>query len=211
LSPEEQARKRRQKWLIAGTAAALVLVAAGVATFNYIESAPQRSDKEFQEGMKNMRPGKYREAVVHLTKALEISPGRADAYLERADAHRTLQEQDLALADFESAALLNPNLAAAHNGIAVIYIDRHDFPRALEELNKSLALQPNLEAYYHRAEILEAQGEHQKAVADYDLAIAQERDAPYMYRARAKAKENLGDLEGAHADRELASGIERRP
>ena len=56
----------------------------------------------------------------------------------------------------------------------------------------------------------EAAGEHRKAVADYDDAIAEMRDAPYAYRARALAKDALGDVEGAKADREAAQRIESR-
>jgi tetratricopeptide (TPR) repeat protein len=202
------ALRHRQRRLVIISAGVLLALAAAGGVFAYIESAPERSDKEFQEGMKLMRPGKYPEAVAHFTRALEIAGQRADAYLERGNAHRSLGEADAALTDFQAAADLNTSLAAAHNGIAMIYIERKDSRHALEELNKSLALEPNIEAFYQRAEILEGQGEHQKAIADYDQAISVARDAPYMYRARAMAKEKLGDLEGAHADRLAAAQIE---
>jgi len=90
----------------------------------------------------------------------------------------------------------------------MIYLEKHDQRQALGELNKSIAIHPTIEAYYQRGQILEAQGDHQKAIADYDLAIAQARDAPYVYRARALAKENLGDHDGASADRATAADIE---
>jgi len=41
------------------------------------------------------------------------------------------REIDAALADFQSAADLNPTLADAHNGIAMIYVERHDQRHAL--------------------------------------------------------------------------------
>jgi tetratricopeptide (TPR) repeat protein len=202
--------RRRQRRLVTITVGVLAALGAVAGVSAYIESAPQRADKEFQEGMKLMRPGKYPDAITRFTRVLNISSQRADAYLERGNAHRSLGETDAALADFQAAADLDSSLVAAHNGIAEIYLDRHDSRHALEELNKSIALDPNIEAYYQRGLILESQGEHQKAIDDYDLAIAQARDAPYMYRARATSKENLGDREGAHADRLIASQIERR-
>jgi len=189
--------------------AGLLVIAAGAGVITYIGSAPQRADKEFQEGMKLMRPGKYPEAIVHLTRTVNISPQRPEAYLERGNAYRSLGQSDAALADFQQASDLNPSLADAHNGIALIYIERHDSRHALEELNKSIVLQPTIEAYYQRGEILEAQGEHRKAIDDYDQAIAIARDAPYVYLARATAKANLGDVEGAHADRAYASTLQR--
>ena len=202
------ALRRRQRRLLTITGATILAVAAGAGVFAYIDTAPQRADKEFQEGMKLMRPGKYPDAIVHFTHALDIGGQLPQAYLERGNAHRSLGESEAALADFQAAAGLDSSLADAHNGIAIIYLERHDSRHALEELNKSLALEPTIEAYYQRGLILESQGEHQKAIADFDLAIAVARDAPYMYRARAMSKEKLGDLEGAHADRALAAELE---
>jgi tetratricopeptide (TPR) repeat protein len=202
--------RRRQRKLITITAATILFLIAGAGVFNYVENAPQRAEKEFHDGMQMMRPGKYADAVVHFTRALNISSQLPDAYLERGNAHRSLGEPDAALADFQAAAGLNPSLVEAHNGIALIYLARHDSPHALEELNKSIALQPTIEAYYQRGLILETQGEHKKAISDYNLAIAQAKEAPYMYRARAMARQNLGDKKGAHADRTIASQLERR-
>ena len=200
--------RRRQRRLITTTLAVAAVVGAGAWVYNYVASAPERADKEFQEGMKNMGPGKYPEAVIHFTKALSIYGQLPNAYLERGNANRVLGEMDAALADYEAAYNLNPVLPEAHSGIAVIYIERHDTARALEHLNKSISLHPTVEAFYQRGQILEAQGQHAKAIADYDRAIAEETDSPYMYRARALAKANLGDNEGAHADREIAGRIE---
>lgn len=207
-SPQVVELRRRQRRLVLLTIAALLVVAAGTWIFLFISNAPQRADHEFQEGMKFMSPGKYPDAVLHFTRAISIYGQLPDAFLERGDAHRILGEPDQALADYQTAADLNPTLAAAQNGIAMIYIQRHDFPHALERLNKAISLAPSVEPYYERGQILESQGQHQKAIEDYDRAIAEQRDSPYMYRARALAKENLGDQEGAHADRMIAARIE---
>jgi tetratricopeptide (TPR) repeat protein len=201
--------KRRQRRLITITLVGIAAIGAGAWTYNYIASAPERADQEYLEGMKSMSPGKYPDAVAHFTKAISIYNQLPNAYLERGNANRVLGEMDAALADYQAAADLNPVLPEAHSGIAVIYIERHDTARALEHLNKSISLHPTVEAFYQRGQILEAQGQHEKAIADYDRAIAEENDAPYMYRARALAKANMGDAEGAHTDREIAGRIER--
>lgn len=208
LTREAMAQRKRQRKLVIITASTLAVLAAGVWVFLYIQSAPERADKEFQNGMKLMRPGKYPEAVAHFTRALGIYAQLPNAHLERGNAHRSLGEPDAALADFQAAADLDSTLADAHTGSAMIFVERRDTAHALDELNKSLAIRPNIEAYYQRGLILEARGDHQKAIADFDLAIAQARDAPYMYRARATAKESLADHAGAHADREIADHLE---
>lgn len=207
-SGKEMELRRRQRRLITITVAVIALFCVGGGVYYYISNAPVRADKEYQLGMSFMEPGKYPEAITHFTRAIGITGQLPNAYLERGNAERILGQADAALADYETAADMSPSLAPAHNGIAIIYIERHDQRHALEELNKSIALQPTVEAFYQRGQILEAQGDHKKAIEDYDRAIAEERDAPYMYRARALAKANLGDEEGAHQDRQLATEIE---
>lgn len=202
--------RRRQRRLITVTVAVVALICAGGGVYYYVSNAPVRADREFQLGMSLMGPNKYLDAITHFNRALAISSQLPNAYLERGNAERILGQPDAALADYQSAADLNPSLAPAHNGIALIYLERHDQRHALEELSKSIALQPTVEGYYQRGQILETQGDHQKAIEDYDRAIAEERDAPFVYRARALSKANLGDEEGARQDRLLATQIEHR-
>lgn len=208
MDPKIAEQKRRQRRLVTATVVAIVLAAAGFGIYTYVAAAPARAQKEFEEGMRYMGPGRYPDAIVHFTRALSIYSQMPEAYVERGNAHRSLGESDAALADFQAAADRNPALADAHNGIAMIYVERHDQRRALEELNKSISLKPTVEAYFQRGQILEAQGDHKKAIEDYDRAIAEAPDAPYMYRARALAKINLGNEQGAHEDREIATRLE---
>jgi tetratricopeptide (TPR) repeat protein len=210
LTPKDIERRGRQRKLIFGTLGVILVLGGGGGIVYYISTAPQRAEREFQVGMSNMAPGRYPAAVTHFNRAIEIKPQYPEAFLERANAHKILSDIDAALADYQTAAELNTSMIAAHNGIAMIYLERRDTRHALEELNKSLALQPGTDAYYQRGEILEAQGEHQKAIDDYTQAIAQQPDAPYMYSARATAKQNMGDEAGAKADRITAAQIMHR-
>lgn|SRR5487761_2310694 len=207
LSPEDLRLRRRQRQLILVTIAIALAVAGGVAIFNYASSAPQRAEKEYQEGMRLMTPGQYLGAIGHFNRALEIRPRYPQVYLERANAHRMLGETDPALADYQAAVNLNPSAVPAHNGIAMIYLERHDNARAIEELTQSINLQPTTDAYYQRGQIYESQGDHRKAVDDYDRAIAEQPDEPFVYMARAAARHNLGDEQGAAADRAAAQQI----
>jgi tetratricopeptide (TPR) repeat protein len=207
--PEKIALRRRQRTLILSTLAAVAVLGAGAYLWSYIASAPQRAEAEFKEGMKLMSPTRYPGAIQHFNRALEIKPQYPEVYLERGNAHRMLGETDAALADYQAAVELNASLVAAHNGIAMIYLDRKDSRRALDEFTKSLNLQPSTDAFYQRGQIYEAMGEHQKAIDDYDRALADARDSPYMYLARATARQNLGDTKGATEDRIAAARIMR--
>jgi tetratricopeptide (TPR) repeat protein len=199
-----------QKRLIYGTAAVVALAGLSWAVYAYVASAPQRADKEYQAAMKLMAAGKYKDAIAQFTRATEIWPQLADAYLERGVSHRYLNENDLALADFEQAIALNSNLARAYTARGFIFRERGDTRRAMEEFTKSIEISPNADAYFERGQTFEDLGQHQKAIDDYNQAIAEERDAPYVYRARSLARRNLGDTDGFTEDQQTANSLEHR-
>lgn len=198
----------RQKRLLIVAAAVVVIGGGSWAVYSYIAGAPQRAEAEFQAGMKFMQPGQYQNAIPRFTRAIQIHE-LANAYLERGTAYRYMGQIDLAIADFEKSADLDSSLARAYSGLGSIYRDRGDMKRALEQYTKSIAISHNVDALFERGEMYEAVGEHQKAIDDFTAAIDGIRDAPYIYRARALAKRNMGDIAGYEADRDEARGIER--
>lgn len=202
------AQKRRQRRLIKRTIGLLALAVAGWYVYSYIASAPERANAQLQAGMEKMRPGVYPEAVAHFDRAVDIKPDLAEAYLERGVARHFLGEAEPALADLDKALDLNPDLAAAYNERGAIYRERGDTGKAIEELSKSIKAQATPDGYYQRGQAYESLGQHQKAIEDYDQAVAQMRESPFVYRARALAKDKLGDTEGAKQDRAKADSIE---
>lgn len=201
---------RRQKRFLKNAACMAVLAGAGGGVYAYMAGSEQRADKEYQAAMKLMGPGKYQAAIVHFTRALEVSPQLANAYMERGVSYAYLNENEQALADFGQAIALNPNLARAYSAQGAIYRMRGDFQHAMEAFSDSLAIEPNLDAFYERGETYEALNEHRKAIDDYDRAIAEMRDSPNVYRSRALARRNLGDIAGYESDRDMARSLERR-
>jgi tetratricopeptide (TPR) repeat protein len=117
---------------------------------------------------------------------------------------------ELALRDFDKAIEMNPNMDRAYASRGLIYRDRGDINGAVDQFTKSINIRPTVDAYYQRGQTYESLGEHQKAIEDYDYAIAVLRDAPHVYRARSLAKRNLGDVQGADEDREKARSFEHR-
>jgi tetratricopeptide (TPR) repeat protein len=186
----------------------LVLAAASI-VYIYLADAPRLADAQFQTGMRLMGAGDYKRAIDKFNRAVSIHE-TGEAYLERGSAHLYRNEIDVALADFDRATTLNPNLARAYSAKGVIYRDRKDFRRAIEELTKAVELDPTIDSYYERAQAYEAMGEFRKAIENYDAAIMNARDVPHIYRARSLAKRNLGDKEGSEADRDKARSLERR-
>lgn len=207
-TPEILAHRRKQKRLIRmGVCFVLALACAG-GVYNYLASAEQRADREFQAGMVLMKPGSYDMAVIRFSTVISIRSHRAQAYLERGIAYRYLHQPDAALEDFDMALAINPNLSEAHTERGIIFRERGDVKQAMDEFSKGVAGKPTVESYYELAQTYENQGDHQQAIEYYGKAIEEMRNAPYVYRARALARANSGDLEGAAQDRQAAANIE---
>lgn len=203
-------QRRKQRRMILFLLGAIAIAGAGWEVYGYISSAPQRAHQQFDRAEELMGSGQYGKAVGGFTRALSIWPQMAEAYVERGLAHHRLADDDQALADLDRALQLDPSLSVAYAARGAISRDRGNVSLALEEYTKSIQSRPNVEAYFERAQLYEKLGQHQKAIADYDQAIAYLRDSPHVYRARAFAKENMGDEEGARADREIARSLEHR-
>jgi tetratricopeptide (TPR) repeat protein len=199
----------QQRKLIIITAGVIVAGVAAWQVYAYIAAAPQRAQHEFEAAQKLMAPGNYGKAIDGFTRALKLSPGMAEGYVARGMAYHASGDDEKALADLDQALELNPGIARAYNARGAIYRSRGRVDQALTEYGKSIQAQPNVDAYFERGQLYESLGQHEKAIGDYDQAVAYMRDAPHLYRARAFAKANLGDQEGAQADRDLAKNLEQ--
>jgi tetratricopeptide (TPR) repeat protein len=202
------AQKRRQRRLIHRTVGAILILGAGWYVYSYLASAPDRARAEAALGVKKMGPGTYDEAIGRFDRAIQIWPEYAEAYLNRAVAEHDVSQRGPALADLDKALDLDPSLTRAYNERGQIYLEDGDAQKAIQEFSKSIQVKPTLEGYYQRGEAYEKLGEHWKAIADFNAAVVEFREAPYAYRARAGAKRNIGDREGAQADEEKAQWIE---
>ena len=202
------ALKRRQRKLIQRTIAILVLAGAAGWTYSYWASAPDRAQEEAALAVKLLGVGTYDQAMRHLDRAIRIWPDYADAYLNRGLAEHSASRRAEALADLDQALALDPSLTRAYNARGQIYLEDGDLQKTIRDCSKSIQVNPTLDAYYQRGEAYERLGEHQKAIADFDAAIAESREAPFAYRARSVAKRNAGDRDGAQADDDQAQRIE---
>ncbi|MEQ1947046.1 MAG: tetratricopeptide repeat protein [Bryobacteraceae bacterium] len=207
--PAILAQKRKQRNLIRSSVAILVVIGGAWYGIDYYNRAPERARAEFERGMRLMGPNSYLGAIQAFTHAVAIWPNLPQAYLNRGIAYYHTSQRNEALDDFEHAIQLDPNLIEAYDEQGRIALEKGDTKKAIDAFSKSLAIKPTTDGFYARALAYESVGEHQKAVDDFDKAIAERVDAPYAYRARATSKANLGDTEGAKADRNIALSIER--
>jgi tetratricopeptide (TPR) repeat protein len=177
--------------------------------FSYISAAPARAQAVYEQGMANMTPGHYQDAVRLFSKALDIYPELGVAYLERGNAENFLGETEGALADYDKAIEMG-NLAAAYTARGRIHVTRGDMKQAQSDFERSVVLEPNSDAYFQLGRVLEAAGDHIQAILNYDRALHIQPDSPDILLARGQSKAAKGDAEGAVADRREAFAIENR-
>jgi tetratricopeptide (TPR) repeat protein len=214
IKPPPAVRKwqptRGQRQMLVGSGVALGLIVAGGGIWAYITSAPQRAQSQADQGTLLMVPGSYRQAIGRFNRAIEISPHFAQAYYERGVAHHLLGETEAARADFTSAISENTQFGAAYTERGTVLRELGDLQRALDDFTRAVEVRPSADGYYQRGQAYASLGQPRKAIEDFDRAIAELPDAPAIYRARAEAKKNIGDLEGSKADRDQSIQNEYR-
>ncbi|MEO8097690.1 MAG: tetratricopeptide repeat protein [Acidobacteriota bacterium] len=204
LTPRQRAHRRKQRNLVLGTVFGILFAVVGWQSFIYFTTAPERAEEKVQAGMQSLTPGKYEHAVELFTEALSIDPASWNAYYQRAGARVSLNAFQDALADFQTALQIKPDLLEARTGLAAVYSAKGDYRRAIDELTKTIDAKPSVDAYYHRGEAYARMGRHDDAIADFNWLIDKLRSAPYVYLARAKSRRALGDEAGALADESMA-------
>jgi tetratricopeptide (TPR) repeat protein len=155
---------------------------------------------------------KYAEARDDFNAILEELPAAKDILRARAVLNwQNLKEFNAALADFQRYAELWPQDAESHRCIGAILFGQAKFAEALGALQKAIDLKPGYpDAIWVRAQILQAQGGFEEALAEVDPLIAKLPDGPpETLIVRAGIYERMGKLDEATGD--YARIIELKP
>ena len=134
------------------------------------------------------------EQIAAVTARIEREPRRADLHLKRGELHRAHRDWTLALADYDRAAALDPDLAAVDLARATLVLDDDRPQAALAAADRFLARRPDhAEGRALRARILTRLGRPREAAEDWARAIAaspRPRPEHYLERARALAADD---------------------
>jgi tetratricopeptide (TPR) repeat protein len=206
--PAHRRLNRAQRRLIRVTAIILALGSSAWGIYAFIESAPDRALGHYQQGMLLLGPGDFRGAAAQFTTAIGILPQYADAYFGRGKARQAAGQNDAAMADFARAIAIDPTLEAANTARGTLRRLGGDIGKALADFDQSIRLHPTADAYYQRGLTYQILSQPERAADDYTLALERDPGAPHIYRARAKANRDLGDMAGAQTDQETAERLE---
>ena len=139
-------------------------------------------------------------AIALASRAIEVDPGFALAWLARGTARHAKADLD-SLADFVRATELDPKNAKAWSGRAAAHNAREDWDEAIADASKAIELDPRLgPAWENRAEGRLKKGDWDGTISDATRAIELTPDSATAWDSRSAARINKGDLEGAIAD-----------
>jgi tetratricopeptide (TPR) repeat protein len=143
-------------------------------------SPPETARTYFQNGQKAYQENDFQSAVLHYSKAIEIDPGSADAYLQRAWSYAKLGAAgyDKGLSDLAKVLSLDPSNTS-------VYFARGEIYRGKASLSLKAKNTP------------EANDLLVKALADYDLALKANPNSSVIPPRIANAYLAMGDLDRA--------------
>jgi tetratricopeptide (TPR) repeat protein len=150
------------------------------------------------------RKGQPDQAKAERSEALATFCRRGIASIEK-------REYDPGIADLERVIREAPDHVEAHAWCAKGYYLRSDFPNAIKEFTKAIALEPNnKQTYNDRGAAYTQTRDFSAAISDFDRAIRLDPRFHEAYLNRGTARLHAGDLAQAVADLSIAIQLDQR-
>jgi tetratricopeptide (TPR) repeat protein len=192
------ARPWLRRWCVTGgglCAVALIsLFAFATGSKPSAPTAPQNPnvlqfDAKGREAWERRTPDDLNHAVDDFTQAIVLDPRYAPAYVGLADSYNLMPQYKVMLASqafprakaaAERAVLLAPKSAAAHRALAFVeFWWGHDYPRAMQEFDAAIQLDPNSAQTYHwYANALSEVGDTHEALIVIKKSLALDPSSP---------------------------------
>jgi tetratricopeptide (TPR) repeat protein len=119
-------------------------------------------DALYQRGLKQMDASDLAGALVTFNRIVRQQPGFAEGWNKRATVLYLTGEYAQSLKDCEQVLKRNPNHFGALSGMGQIYMRLGDLPRAIQALERALALHPSQDNTADTIEILKAKLQQQR-------------------------------------------------
>ena len=171
-----------------------------------IELEPNNYFAFFLSAKSELALGEPAKAIEHIDHATEIKENFAEGYTLRANIHLVMEKKNDALSDIEKVIELTPEDEMAYLLRGRIHELLDDTDAALADYQQALELNPfHEEAWLMAGRLMMAREKYDEAIALFDEAIEHIDKFTRAYAARAFAKHQTGDHEGALADEEKAA------
>jgi tetratricopeptide (TPR) repeat protein len=130
--------------------------------------------------------GASEDAISACNRLLALYPKDTASYVLRGQAYASLEQYDLAEADFRQALSLDNTDFRTYNELGQIFFLKDDFVQARENFQKSLQLKVNGFAYEYLAKMLHKEGKPDPAIRELDKWIALEPQNADALRLKAQ-------------------------
>lgn len=108
---------------------------------------------------------------------------------------------DAAIAEFNKAIEMNPNIAEAYDNRAYAYCCKGDLDTAISDYNKALGINPNdVNAFYGLGDVYYKKGNPDLAISEFSKAIGIDSSYAKAYYGRCAAYFFKGDYNNAWQD-----------
>jgi tetratricopeptide (TPR) repeat protein len=198
VTAEDVRREKTRKFLkIGGVALLAVLVVAWV----YKRSTdPIAARASYDAGTRLLESGRYQEAILAFSKALDLKSDYAEAYRMRGQVYFEETILDQAIHDYSAAIKIQPSDPRTLLDRAAVYLGVKNYAGAMADCDRALVLDSRLaKAYNLRGSARRAQGDSRGALADFDRAVALAPNMDNFYQ-RGATYQLLGEHEKAIAD-----------
>lgn len=150
------------------------------------------------------QPLDAKNALIALNHALALDVQLAEAYCLRAIAHQAQNTFQAAMADLNRALELEPRSAEVFNQRGLLRVKQGDAVGGLADLDHAITLKPIAQLYLNRGVAYATLKQTDKALADFDTAIALNFHFGEAYQERGTLYQALGDFESAMLDYDQA-------
>src|SRR5580700_7502068 len=153
---------------------------------------PDFADAYMLRGRSYVAQYESERGIPDFTKTMELRPLDPQGPIERAHAYINQKDYAAAIADLDSALVLDSKLARAYNlrGTALRALGQPQ--KAIAEFDRAAEIEPNSDNYFQRGATYQILGDHQRAIQDFTLAISWDPDKPQTYFARAESERAVG-------------------
>ena len=125
----------------------------------------------------------------------------AVAHFNRGNAHDAFGEYSEAIADYDMAILIAPDINAAYYNRANTYAALGEFSRAINDYDETLRLDPDsAAAHNNRGEAYSHLGQNDQAIEDFNQALRIDPSYVDVYRNRGVVYESMGQFDRAVQD-----------
>lgn len=148
--------------------------------------------------------GEFDRAIGDFTTVVRLRPRDPDPLIERCSVYLSLARMTDVISDCTAALAIDPARERAYTLRGTAFRKSGSFREALADFTRAVELAPTPDNYFQRSAVYQLLGDPGKAILDLDKMLNVMPESPPALLARARARFETGDTEGAESDRRRA-------